>query len=711
MISRHRSGILLSSEAFLIFLSILCCPDLFSQNITTDYIEQVAEKLSETTKDADLSDQAADLEHLKNHPLNLNHASFEEMLQLPFLNEIQVNNLYLYTRTYGTIYSPSELFAVDGFDTATVLKILPFVGVGKPPPKHTIRFKDLFSSGRSDFIILYKQILQKQKGYSVSDSALMINPDAGYLGSPQRYSFRYTYKFFDRISLGISGEKDAGEEFFKGSQKGGMDYYGGYVCLMNTGILKSLIIGNFRAGVGQGLVLGTGYSLSSDPNSGRLGCPATGVKPCLSTSETGHLSGIAATVKLRSFDLSAFYSYQRKDANPAETDSLSGETTMITSIGGSGYHRLPKEIANENIIRENIFGGNLNWRNNILSIGITGFHSNWSALLKPKFYTYNKFSFRGKENLNIGADFRLSLKNIYAFGEIGRSMNSSYAWLAGGQFSPDPDLAFSILYRDYQRDYQDLLCNSFGQNSTNANERGFLFTFYLKMFSKFSFSGYADLFQFPWLKYQVDFASHGSEFQLQCDYAAAKNLLMNLRCRFRTKEVNIPGSTEALSMLEESRCLDIRFQADWSIGNETALRTRIEFLENKKEIDYHHYGYLLSQGISYKPLSKRISVSLLYALFDTDTYNERIYAYENDVLYGYSVPSYYGKGIHFAALAEWIPVRWLTVWVKCGHTMYTDRNRIGTGLEEIEGNKKTEVTVEMRLRFQSMKNEKFSTDN
>jgi len=136
---------------------------------------------------------------------------------------------------------------VEGFDSITIAKISPFIRVEPAHAKHPLKLLNLINEGHSVFTGRYQQILQKQQGYHVSDSLRMISPNSAYLGSQQRYFFRYTYTFYDRLSAGFSGEKDAGEEFFKGSQPNGMDFYAGFISLQNTGILKALTIGNFNA--------------------------------------------------------------------------------------------------------------------------------------------------------------------------------------------------------------------------------------------------------------------------------------------------------------------------------------------------------------------------------------------------------------------------------------------------------------------------------
>ncbi len=89
---------------------------------------------------------------------------------------------------------------------------------------------------------------------------------------------------------------------------------------------------------------------------------------------------------------------------------------------------------------------------------------------------------------------------------------------------------------------------------------------------------------------------------------------------------------------------------DWQVSDFLLLKSRFDWLQDRNGDQSPAYGYLLSQNLVFKLPIRHLSLTVLYALFDTDSYDERIYAYESDVLYGYSVPSYYGKGIRFLAV-------------------------------------------------------------
>jgi hypothetical protein len=404
-------------------------------------------------------------------------------------------------------------------------------------------------------------------------------------------------------------------------------------------------------------------------------------------------------LKKGKFRLSGFYSNHMRDANVTVVDSSSGQPRDFSSFSETGYHRLSKEILNKNVLRETRIGGNLNFRNSFLSIGFTGIKSHWSASLNPEIHPYSRFTLRGNDNLVLGIDFQALWRDLFFFGEASRSWNGGMAFLSGIQVNTNQGTLFSISVRDYQRNYQNLLSNAIGQNSSNSNEEGILFSFNAAILPRLGLSGYADVYRFPWLKYRNDNSSLGKEFQVQADFIAVKSVTMYFRFRTRYGQINDPENVKIINVPASVSKTTLRYQANWQVSSAAVLRTRVEWLQDRIGNSKPLSGYLISQTFSYKIPDRRLSVGLLYALFDTDSYNERIYAYESDVPYGYSVPAYYGKGLRCLVLAGWGPFRFLEFWVRYAHTWYSDRNIIGTGLDQISGNTKSEVEVQIRFRF------------
>ncbi|HLP32901.1 MAG TPA: hypothetical protein VK202_05475, partial [Bacteroidia bacterium] len=77
----------------------------------------------------------------------------------------------------------------------------------------------------------------------------------------------------------------------------------------------------------------------------------------------------------------------------------------------------------------------------------------------------------------------------------------------------------------------------------------------------------------------------------------------------------------------------------------------------------------------------------------------RLYAFENDLLYQFSVPALQDKGMRYFLLIRYKPIRSVDVWLKLGSTVYTNKNTVGSGLDEINGNARTDLKIQIRYSF------------
>lgn len=684
-----------NSRFVFIAISLIFNSSVLSQNTDDIQLQQKLEDLSESYDiQPDLYDLTEEFQSLKDHPINLNTATAEDLKQLSILSENQIKNILEYRKNYGDFLTNNEIFAVEGFDSITIAKLLPFIRNDPIHSKHSLKLLNLINEGNSLLIMRCQQVLQKQQGYHVSDSLRLIRPNSVYLGSQQHYLFRYTYTYWDRLSAGFSGEKDAGEEFFKGSQPNGMDFYAGFVSLQNTGILKTLTIGNFNADFGQGLTLSSGLSFGSLVSSGNTLRIARGITPSLSMNEFRYLKGIAMTLKIKSFEVSAFYSHHGRDGTILSKNELN-KVTAISAFAETGYHRTKGEIATRNVLKETLFGGTVNFRNNFMKIGITGYESQWTAAICPDPSPYNQYDFSGTRNLDLGFDALFLLKGNYIFGEAARSRNGGIAYITGISCSPDSRFSFSLIYRNYQRNYQNLMSNAFGQNSGNANEKGIFISISAKILKDFTFIALADHYIFPWLKYRTDFISRGSEYSVRMNYIPSNKVTMNLSLRIKSKQIDQAAGLEAIPSWICQKSLRASCQLDWQVNSSIILRNRAGYVQNSDEVIGRKSGYFICQDVNYKASKAHLIVSFRYALFETDSYNERIYVYENDIAGSASVPAFGGTGIRCCLTASWSPVRKLEIWLRYGQTYYPGVQTIGIGPEEINGDLKSEIKAEL----------------
>jgi len=113
-------------------------------------------------------------------------------------------------------------------------------------------------------------------------------------------------------------------------------------------------------------------------------------------------------------------------------------------------------------------------------------------------------------------------------------------------------------------------------------------------------------------------------------------------------------------------------------------------------------GYFLAQDVyatvnTFKRYPLRIT--LRYAFFDTEDYNSRIYSYENDMLYAFSIPAFYDQGTRLYLLLKYTLGKRFDLRFKYAATHYTNRTEIGSGLNLIRGNRYSEAKMQVVCKF------------
>ncbi|NLO51533.1 MAG: helix-hairpin-helix domain-containing protein [Bacteroidales bacterium] len=659
-------------------------------------IEQMAER---TEAELDYSDLLDALYLLQQNPININYATYDELKQLFFLTDIQAHQIVNYRLQYGLLVSLYELQAIEGFDSDLIALMEPFVKVSADKPRLDMRPATILKYARHDLFLRYARTLEEQEGYCpMSDSAKLEKPNGYYAGSPDRLYARYGFNYHNRIRAGITADKDAGEEFFKGSQPNGFDFYSAFAYAADLGAIEQLAVGDYHLEFGQGLTLWSGLSFGKSSDAASVVKNQRRIRPNTSVNENLFMRGAAVTTRIKNLRFTGFYSSKKIDANIGEVDTLSQEIQFVTSLQQTGYHRTQAELADRHAIRETLFGGRAEWSPKTLRIGATIYKTQLDKPLQKTNQLYQKFYFSGTENLNYGFDYNLVIDRFQFFGEVAGSENGGSAFLAGLQAALHAQVALSLFYRDYGVKYQNLYSNAIGESSNNQGERGLYAGLRADLTRRWSFSGYADFFSFPWLRYRVDFPSHGAEYLAQLDFRMSREVEMYFRYRYDNKQYNA-GSESALRKTDDIVRQNFRFNIAYTILPGLTLKSRLEYMLYDNTAGSRSDGFLIYQDLLFRPEGKPYDISLRYALFDTDNYDTRIYAYENDVLYAFSIPSYYYQGSRFYLLIKYEITNNIDVWLRLAQTAWNNREVVGTGLDASQGNTRTEIKAQVRVKF------------
>lgn len=708
---------------FLFALCLLTFPlsaqDTIIPKTDANDVQQQLENIAETTEneEADYTNLLDLLNQFKEHPINLNNTDKEELRQLPGLNDIQINNLLRHIKKTGKLITIYELQGIEGFDLQTIQQILPYVKVADNFTSSHFSMKEMFRSGQHAIVLRYARIIEEQKGFTSTDSLSLFNSqNSRYIGSPDKLYTRYRFTYGTNVSWGITAEKDQGELFFKnnqrfnytwydstlnGNQKTGFDFYSAHLFVRNVKFVRALAIGDYTGTFGQGLTMWTGYSFGKSADIMGTKKSAAGLRPYTSVDENRFLRGAAATFGYKRFEMTTFASYKKVDANVSLRDTIfSDEIQAVSSLQETGYHTTAGEIADKHAIDQTIYGGNIAYKGQSFNIGITAAHYSLSTDLKRDLSYYNQFEFSSSENTNVGLDYNFIVRNFNFFGEAAYSANGGSAFVNGVLVSLDPRLSFTALHRFYQRNFQNLLSNGFGESTSPANEKGLFMGMVAKPIPNFTLTAYYDRFEFPWLRYQVDAPSTGSDYMAQLNYTPSKKFDAYFRIRSRTKFKTYTSDITDIDLIVPYEQTNYRVNTSISILPYVKLKNRIELVDYKVGKDKTEKGFMVYQDVSFNKIGKPLSFTLRYALFQTDSYNARIYAYENDMPGAYSIPAYYNRGSRFYILLDYNITRKIEIWLRYGQTVYDNQKIISEGsISEIQGNTKSEVKAQIRFKF------------
>ena len=202
-----------------------------------------------------------ELSELRENPININTATKEQLERFPFLSDKLIENILYYLYKYGPMLSENELWMIEDINRQTIRCLQPFICF-----KHTEKeeykptLKQVLKYGKQELSTRVDIPFYTKSGYKLhTKEELKKNPNKQYLGYGYYHSLRYSFHYRDKIYLGLTAEKDAGEPFFAGQNRKGYDFYSPYLFIRNMGRIKSLAIGNYRLSYGYGLVINTEF--------------------------------------------------------------------------------------------------------------------------------------------------------------------------------------------------------------------------------------------------------------------------------------------------------------------------------------------------------------------------------------------------------------------------------------------------------------------
>ena len=506
--------------------------------------------------------------------------------------------------------------------------LLPFVRIGTRPHEQNIYAREVFAYAHHELITRIDA--RNIESFSGSD--------------PMYIQARYRFDYQRRVTFGAQLRRPAGG----GAQE---LQYGAYIQLRDIAPhLHTVVGGNFQASFGQGLVLAPVFHTGKSMYVQSVGQTREGLRYYSSADGEG-LHGAGATLrwewnKKTRLDASVLYSMRRAN--------------------DSTWHHL--------------VGANLTLRHNRLQLQLTAIENIWTDSIRPyRDAAYNQHYFRGRNQAVIGASARYNHGWFDAFAEFATAQNYQlstlnfqlstphwgFAVLAGSRFYPTSGVSLVALYRYYSPWFDNSLGYAFSETSRIGDENGGYFGFDITRWRNWRLLGYGDVFYFSGPKYGLPQSpTIGYDAMAEASYIR-QNWRIGLRLRARKKGESTYSA---------------RAQFDWSQGG-WSLRTTADANLVPSQLSTLNtkptYGVSLAQDIAYdfsqlSTLNTKLPLSLRFRLqgFDAREWANRIYLYEHDVLYAFSIPAVYGLGGRAYICLRWQIIPQLALYFRVSETVY-----------------------------------------
>lgn len=300
-------------------------------------------------------DEAAQLyalyERLRLAPLELNTLHEEELRQLPFLSDYQIYQLLRFRSDQGQLLSLGQLKLVPGWDAATLRLFVPIA---------VCRYVPLTGN-----LVVLEGRGQLELGYRRREGQ---RPRAGQLGAEDAALLSAYYQRQERLQLYVAGAKGYGEPWSWRGRRG-FDSYNVSLRLGREGLLRQLVLGDYRMARGLGLVLGQGnYPLGLRSYRPRLG---RGLRPVQHATEQRFARGLACVLApARGWELGFGLSQRALDA------TRRGSSSRL-QLSEAGVHRTASEQARRGALEERMLAGWLQYSHGRGALAVQAAYLDW----------------------------------------------------------------------------------------------------------------------------------------------------------------------------------------------------------------------------------------------------------------------------------------------------------------------------------------------
>ncbi len=533
-----------SSILFLSFSSAT----IIAQVDTSSFRQNLDNILEDITNEKDDSQLYDQIEYLEENPINLNTATTDDLMQIPFLDHEDALAIIKERTALGKFNSVDQLYKIPSISPEVINQILPFISLKEE--SNASPFEYLAKSFRMmEFNYRSRIIRDLQQDYAYQNGK--------YYGSDLKFYNRLILNNRKNIHAALVTEKDPGEKSIT-------DYTSFHLMLKDMGIVQNLLIGDYNFEFGQGLALWSRASINKGTETvGITLRDSKGIKPYQSSDENMFFRGAAAKFSFGDFNLYSFFSNKYLDG------TIDPNSNQIKSIITAGYHRDSSEVAKKHVINEKIFGASIDYNfNNLLNVGFLYYRSAFvnnfcnHSVLDP---SNNKFDY-------FSANYNFIYDKLMLCGEA-TSNSKTLATINSIMISVNKDFKVVFLYRNYPVEYWNWHATSFGEKDNAQNESGF-YTGIRWRTPYGTLACYYDQFKFPIASDKYLFPSQGNDFLIYYTVKVLRGSELRLKYKIKSKD-DIGVINDQLGPVTLTK-ENYRAEFLYNISRDVSLKTRID---------------------------------------------------------------------------------------------------------------------------------------
>ena len=457
-------------------------------------------------------------------------------------------------------------------------------------------------------------------------------------GDPMYGKLRYRFNYRNRVQAGVSVLRRQGDEAIR--QEGERWDYGGYIQLKDIGPMKTVVAGNYQASFGYGLVVGSPFKRGKSAYIQSTATTDEGLKKYSSVGDSyNYFHGVGATARVsRWADVSAFYSLRKG-----------------------------KEEAWNHVV-----GVNATSRWNRLKVGITAVETieATSSQFRERSQASYSLEVKGRDVSGVmGVNARWNMGKVDIWGEVATSHGNKWGVgvITGVRYRPISDVNLLAIYRYYSPEFDNVYANSLCSWSRMKDEHGGYLGVEYNRLKNWQLSAFGDVWK------------TGFETMAQADFIPQKDYRMHTRFRVKRKDEKDTYSLR-WNMVYEFGQWKMKTQADGNMVQAKGAWT---------------YGWSVLQDVEYRFSEVPIVLQFRAQAFDAREWNNRVYIYENDVLYAYAIPFVYGLGGRFWLNARYKINDTFSLYLRVSETIY---QRAWT-MEHDKKSTRTDVHALLRVKL------------